>query len=198
MAENSEIALVGGHYPDLADPAASALDATITGLQGRQRLGKDVTASLAFGVAPGSLDDGPSMGGELEVQGRVLDEKPITVGLTGGLSAIGTPDAESLGLIGGFSVGAAVSRGLPADLRPFLAFKLNPVFGGGALYPWITTGGGLTWRPVVAPGTRGLLGIEAFYMHGFGANLSEDTPSDIATWGAMAQVGAAFGNERAK
>ena len=196
MAENSEIAAVGGYYPDLSASGDSTLDASILGIQGRQRIGNDVTASLSVGAAPGSGNSAPYLGGELEVQGRVVNDKPVTIGLTGGLSVIGNPDAESLGLISGFSVGTVVSRGLPADLRPFIAAKLNPVFGGATLYPWVTTGGGLTWRPVIAQGTRGLLGLEAFYMHGFNADLSAKQAADISTWGGMIQVGASFGNER--
>lgn len=194
MAENSELAAVAAYYPEFAAEQENVGDASLVGLQGRQRLGNDITASLVVGTAPGTFADSPYANAELDVQGRILNEKPLTIMLSGGLSAVATPDAAQLNLLAGFQVGAVVSRHVGADLRPFLGAKLNPVFGGdNQLYPWITAGGGLTWRPVVAPGTRMLLGAEAYVLHGVGVDLMEHT--DATTWGAGLQLGASFGNE---
>lgn len=194
MAENSELALTGGYYPDQASSGNSPADASVLGLQGRQRLGNNVTAALTAGAAPGTLEDSLFGNAELDIQGRLLDEKPLTLAVSGGLSAIGTPDGAQLNLLAGFQFGVVASRHLGSDFRPFVAAKINPVFGGGsAIYPWLTAGGGLTWRPVVAPGTRALFAAEVFGLHGFGADLENAT--DITTWGVGLQAGASFGNE---
>lgn len=194
MAENSELAAVAAYYPEFAVEQDNPADASLVGLQGRQRLGNDVTASLVVGGAPGTFDYNPYANIELDLQGRILDEKPITVMLIGGVSAVGTPTAADLSLVGGFQVGAVVSRHVGANLRPFLGAKLNPVGSGGELFPWITAGGGLTWRPVIAPGTRALIGLEAYALHGIGVDSFHG--KDATTWGAGLQLGASFGNER--
>lgn len=194
MAENSELAAVAAYYPEFAAEGENPADASLVGLQGRQRLGNNVTASLMAGAAPGTFGDTPYANLELDIQGRILDERPITVMVSGGVSAVGTPEAANLNVVGGVQFGTVLSRHVGANLRPFLGAKVNPVFGGdNQLYPWITAGGGLTWRPVVAPGTRALLGVEAYALHGVGVDLLEGT--DAKTWGVGLQLGASFGNE---
>jgi hypothetical protein len=201
MAENSEIAAVGAVYPQFVDDNYSVGDATLLGLQGRQRLAEGLTASVVVGAAPGTFADSPYAGAEFDLQGRLLDEAPITLSLSGGISAIGTPQAEQLNLMAGVQAGLTVSRHLGANLRPYLGARFNPVFGGGGeLYPWLTAGGGVSWRPIIAPGTRGLLALEAYASHGWGVSFFDTAATggeatDLDSWALLLHLGASFGNE---
>lgn len=192
MPQNSEISAVGGVFPGSMGEDLTLADTSVAGLVGRQRLGNEIAVAVAGGFAPSSLDGSPAGVVELELQGRVLNEAPVTLSVLGGLDAYGQVDAESL--MFGAHAGAIVSRRLPGSIRPYAGVKINPVYNpGDAVYPWLQYGGGVSWRPRLDPSTRGLLAVEASGYHGFGADLV--TPGDIVTWGMMVQVGASFGNE---
>lgn len=195
MPVNSEFAAVGGVFPGSTGKDLPLGDTLVTGLQVRQRVTRDVAVEVAGGVAPASGEDALAGSVEVEVQGRILRDAPVTLSLTGGLNAYGQVDADSLTF--GADVGAVVSRGLPGDLRPFAAVKVNPMYApGDGVYPWFQYGGGLSWRPELVEGTRGLVALEASGYHGFGANVLDDT--DIVTWGVMMQLGASFGSGRSQ
>jgi hypothetical protein len=195
MPQTTEFAAVGGLFPGSQGEDVSLADTTVAGLQVRQRLGRDVAVELAGGVAPASASGNLAGAAELEVQGRILRDAPVTLAVTGGLDVYGQVDAESL--LWGVDVGAVVSRQLPGDLRPYFGVKVNPMIQpGDGLYPWLQYGGGLSWRPRLEESTRGLLALEASGYHGFSANVLDD--SDIVTWGLMLEVGASFGSGRAE
>lgn len=191
MPVNTELSAVGGVFPGSAGDDLPLSDTTVTGLQGRHRLGRDVAVELGAGVAAASLDSDPVGVVELEVQGRVLREAPVTLSLRGGVDMYGQWDAESV--MFGVHGGAVVSRNIGADVRPYAGFTLNPVYNpGDELVPWFQYGGGVSWRPALDQGTRGLLALEVSGYHGFGADVLDG--EDLTTWGLMLQVGATFGN----
>lgn len=195
MPQNSEFAAVAGMFPGSEGPDVTLGDTTVLGLQGRQRIGRDVAVELAAGFAPATAEGDLAGAAEIEVQGRLLRDAPLTVSLTGGVDVYGQVEADSL--LFGFDVGAVVSRGLPADLRPYLGVKLNPMLQpGGDVIPWLQYGGGVSWRPAIEEGTRGLVALEASGYQGFSANALEST--DIVTWGLMLQLGASFGSGRSE
>lgn len=191
MPVTSELSAVGGVFPGSAGDELPLLDTSVAGVQGRQRLGRDVAVQLAGGVAASSLDSDPIGVLELELQGRVLREAPFTLSLRGGVDAYGQWEAESL--MFGFHGGAVVSKELGADLRPYAGVTVNPVYNpGDRLYPWVQYGGGVSWRPWLDESTRGLLALECSGYHGFEADVLDG--EDITTWGMMLQVGASFGS----
>lgn len=194
MPEATELSAVGGVFPGFAGAAMPLADTAVVGFQGRQRLSEGVAVALAGGVAAGSLEGNPVGVVEIEVQGRVLDEAPVTLSLLGGVDGYGQVGNEG-GLIG-VHAGLVVSRHVGGDVRPYLAAKVNPILNvGDEVFPWVQYGGGLSWRPELTPAARGLLALEASGYRGFGANLSDR--EDLVMWGMMLQVGASFGNRSA-
>jgi hypothetical protein len=192
VPQATELAVVGGAFPGSVGEGSTLADTTVVGLQGRQRVGGDVALAFAAGVATGTLDGNAVGAAEIEVQGRVLREAPVTLSVLGGVDGFAQEGGESILL--GVHAGAVVSRAIGGDVRPFFGVKVNPVLNvGEVVYPWLQYGGGVSWRPRLAPATRGLLALEASGYRGFGADLVAE--ADIVTWGAMLQVGASFGNE---
>ncbi len=191
MPLSTELSAVGGVFPGSAGDTLPLLDTAVLGVQGRQRLGRDVAVQLSGGTATASLDGDPVGVLELEVQGRLLREAPVTLSVRGGIDAYGQWEAESV--MFGVHGGAVVSRHLGAQVRPYLGFTVNPVLNpGDRFYPWLQYGGGVSWRPWLGDATRGLVALEATGYRGFGADVLND--ADIVTWGAMLQVGASFGS----
>lgn len=191
MPLNTEAAVVGGVFPGAASDTMPLSDTAVVGLQGRQRLGRDVAVQLGAGVAATSLDAAPVGVAELELQGRVLREAPVTLSLRGGVDMYGQWDAESVTF--GLHGGAVVSRHVGAQVRPYAGFTVNPMLvPGDGVYPWFQYGGGVSWRPHLDESTRGLLALEVSGYHGFGADVLDH--EDLTTWGLMLQLGASFGN----
>ncbi len=191
MPMTTELSAVGAAFPGAASDELSLLDTTGVGLQGRQRIGRDVAVQLSGGLAVASLDSDPTGVIEIEVQGRVLREAPVTLSVRGGVDAYGQAQGESL--MFGVHGGAVVSRNIGANLRPYAGVTVNPVYNpGDRLYPWLQYGGGISWRPPLDAGTRGFFAVEASGYRGFGADVLND--EDIVTWGMMVQVGASFGS----
>jgi hypothetical protein len=207
MPANTELSAGGAVFPDMADDSAGTTlaDATVVGLEGRQRLGNDVGVAIVAGTAPALFDSGdvPFVGG-LELQGRILQQRPVTVALLGGLD--GYVDFDAPSLTSGVHLGAVVSRGLPLNLRPYLGVQVNPVIVELQMYPWFLYSTGLSWRPTVTTSTRGLVLLEGTVYQGIGTSFSGTTtlasgtvmgpvPEDILTWGLLLQVGASFGSD---
>lgn len=192
MPQASELSAVGGVFPGSTGDGLPLGDTAVVGLQGRQRIGENVALAMAAGVATASIEENTAGAGELEVQWRVLHDAPLTLSLLGGVDGFVQADSDSVML--GVHGGAVVSRNLGAQVRPYFGVKVNPILNAGEeVFPWLQYGGGLSWRPRLAPATRGLLALEASGYRGFGADLVNDR--DIVTWGLMLQVGASFGND---
>lgn len=197
MPVNSELSAGWGAFPTMAENAGNPLvDYSVAGLQARQRLSNRVAFSTSVGAVPSVLDQQVAGAGDAELQVQILAHQPVDLQLSVGLDAyvLGKPDDL---LAGGFAAGVhtglTLSRALPADLHPFVGTKLNPVFVDGQPYPWLQLGGGLSWRPALDGGTRGLLHVEATHYEGFGADLTAAKPADIRTWGFLVLAGASFG-----
>jgi hypothetical protein len=192
MAEVTELAAVGGVFPGSTSEEFVLADTAVMGLQARQRIGENATLSMAAGAALGTLADNAAGAGEVEVQWRVLDDAPVTLSLLGGIDGFVQAEGDSIML--GVHAGAVLSRDVGARVRPYVGVKINPILNvGDELFPWLQYGGGLSWRPRLAPATRGLFAVEASGYRGFGADLVND--QDLVTWGVMASVGASFGND---
>ena len=208
MPVNSELSAVGGVFPGSSSKdGASLADTTVAGLEGRQRLGKDIALELSAGLPPASLDSESVYGvAELEVQGRILNERPLTLSVLGGISTFTSISAEEVGTpLLGAQVGAVASHRFEGAIRPYAGFKVNPVGSlGDKVYWWFTYGGGVSWRPKIDDSTRGLLALEASGYHGFGTgytvtgaeglDVTLGDPTDQTTWGLMLQLGASFGD----
>jgi hypothetical protein len=201
MAANSELSAGAAIFPDMIDEqnGSTVADSTVVGLEGRQRLGNDVTVALVAGTAPASLSEDSSavaVGG-LELQGRVLKESPVTVGIVGGLDSF--MSLESPTFTPGVHLGAVVSRGV-GGVRPYLGAQVNPVVLDSHVYPWFLYSGGISWRPPINPATRGLLLAEASLYQGLGVGWDGEAgdgttlpASDIVTWSFLIQAGVSFG-----
>ncbi len=198
MPLTSELSAAWGAFPEFTeDDDYTLAEASVAGVQARQRLSNRVAFSTSFGAVPSMLDEAVWGAGDLELQVQAIAEEPVDLQVTVGVDGyvLGEPDSTpSVAL--GTHLGLFLSRRLPGDLHPFLGGKINPVFVQGKPYPWIQYGGGLSWRPVLDSATRGLLAVEASRYEGFGVNFLEEgggDPGDIQTWGFLVQAGASFG-----
>lgn len=163
LSQGTEMSAVGMIAPSATSPSSAANQAE--GLEVAVPISHRTSVSVAGGTLPMALGEGTvAVGGELRLATTVAEGPRGSVGVTGGVGGyfLGGPG-------GGASIGAAASRDVGHDLRPFVGLIANPVLlsrSPAAL--WVLGGAGLSWTPRLSPTVRLLARAEADAYGGLG------------------------------
>jgi hypothetical protein len=145
-----------------------------SGFQGRWRLGDRVglRTNISAAALPGAADTGLVL---WNAEGDVLvgltqePAQPVTVTLSGGLSALAYFGESSVTALPALQTGFTVSRTLAGTLHPYVGMRVNPLLVGNVTIAWVHTGAGVGWRPRLGDRVWGTFGLEGGWDHGISA-----------------------------